>query len=327
MQSSLSALSGEQIRAARALSRIDQSELARRCSLSLETIKRLERIRGPVDANSRTLRALFEVFSAMGVAFDNCEDGGVGVCLVPKEALRPAGVGRQPDRRSVDNSYHRLIYHSAANPENPQPLQELLQQVQLDGMRRKTAANVTGILFAYDGRFLGVLEGPKDKVRQVYGAISCDPRHVSLSIISDQPAPARRFSDWSVCCGRFEVDDEMVWREPALRDGFRPEGLSPASALGLLSVMRDLTDAPPPERSEFAFSLSPGEQLPGQALRAGRRRSRPSRGDPGSRLDLRSCRSCRSGCEMARHLAGEFRYGGQQHLQLNGLGDDPVHSG
>ena len=245
MQSSLSALSGEQIRAARALSRIDQSELARRCSLSLETIKRLERIRGPVDANSRTLRALFEVFSAMGVAFDNCEDGGVGVCLVPKEALRPAGVGRQPDRRSVDNSYHRLIYHSAANPENPQPLQELLQQVQLDGMRRKTAANVTGILFAYDGRFLGVLEGPKDKVRQGYGAISCDPRHVSLSIISDQPAPARRFSDWSVCCGRFKVDDEMVWREPALRDGFRPEGLSPASALGLLSVMRDLTDAPP----------------------------------------------------------------------------------
>ena len=88
MYSSVSSLSGEQIRAARALSRIDQSDLAKRSGLSLETIKRLERIRGPVDANSRTLRALFEVFSAMGVAFDNCENGGVGVCRAPQETVR-----------------------------------------------------------------------------------------------------------------------------------------------------------------------------------------------------------------------------------------------
>jgi hypothetical protein len=37
----------------------------------------------------------------------------------------------------------------------------------------------------------------------------------------------------------------MVGGEPALRDGFRPEGLSPAAALGLLSVMRDLSEAAP----------------------------------------------------------------------------------
>lgn len=252
MHSSLAALTGEQIRAGRALARIDQSELARRCGLSLETIKRLERIRGPVDANSRTLRALVEVFSTMGVAFDSCEDGGTGVCLMPGLALSPAaGAGRSPAaarktvRQAAEAGCHRLIYYSTANPDNPRPLHELLEQVEVSGAQRKTTMDVTGILFAHDGRFLSVLEGPKDNVRQVYGAISCDRRHASLSVISDQPAPARHFPDWSVCCGLFQSDAEMVGDEPALREGFHPESLSPASALGLLSVMRDLKETSP----------------------------------------------------------------------------------
>lgn len=251
MHSSLSALTGEQIRAGRALARIDQSDLARRCGLSLETIKRLERIRGPVEANSRTLRALVEVFSRMGVTFDSCEDGGMGVCFAPEAVSQPrAGAARPPaarrtDRRAAEAGCHRLIYYSTANPENPRPLHELLEQVQVSGAQRKATMDVTGILFAHGGRFLSVLEGPKDSVRQVYGAISCDHRHVSLSILSDQSAPARHFPDWSVCCGLFQSDADLVGGEPALREGFRPESLSPASALGLLSVMRDLQDSSP----------------------------------------------------------------------------------
>lgn len=252
MYSSLSMLTGEQIRAGRALARIDQSDLARRCGLSLETIKRLERIRGPVDANSRTLRALVEVFSTMGVAFDNCEDGGMGVCFVPGPvsraapgALRPPGSLQKTDRRAAEVGCHRLIYYSTANPENPRPLHELLEQVEVSGAERKATLHVTGILFALNGQFLSVIEGTKDNVRQAYGAISCDRRYASLSIISDQPAPARYFPDWGVCCGLFESDTEMVGGEPALRKGFHPESLSPASALGLLSVMRDLKESSP----------------------------------------------------------------------------------
>lgn len=252
MRPSLAALSGEQIRAGRALARIDQSDLARRCGLSLETIKRLERIRGPVDANSRTLRALVETFSAMGVAFDSCEEGGVGVCFMPAETARPMLSSRRPanaassgDRRRPGEACHRLIYYSSANPQDVRPLHELLDEIEVAGTRRKAAMDVTGVLFARDGRFLSVLEGPKDNVRQVYGAISCDRRHVSLSIISDQAAHSRRFPDWSVCCGRFASDDAIVGEEPSLRAGFHPESLSPASALGLLSVMRDLREASP----------------------------------------------------------------------------------
>lgn len=245
------ALTGEQIRAGRALARIDQSELAERCGLSLETIKRLERIRGPVNANSRTLRALTEEFSALGIAFDGC-DNGVGVCFSSDVALQPktgvaraSGSARKTTRRSAEANLHRLIYHSSANPECPVPVHELLEHVRVAGAHRHSTLDVTGVLFANDARFLSVLEGPKDSIRQIYGAISCDRRHTALSIISDQPAPSRRFLDWTVCCGLFESDRPIIKDEPALVDGFHPHTLSPASALGLLSVMRELKEAPP----------------------------------------------------------------------------------
>ncbi|WP_421729596.1 BLUF domain-containing protein [Brevundimonas sp.] len=248
MQSNLSGLSGEQIRAARALARIDQADLAKRCGLSLETIKRLERIRGPVDANSRTLRALFEVFSAMGVSFDQSGAGAVGVSLAPSAAAVAVVAAREAPRRAEARSsggFHRLIYCSSAAEHQPRPIHELLEHLDESGQRRKNILDITGIMYAHDGRFLSVLEGPKEKVMQVYGAIACDRRHTALSVLSDQPTPVRQFADWSVSCGRFESDATVVGNEPSLRDGFRPETLSPSAALGLLSVMRDLQQFSP----------------------------------------------------------------------------------
>lgn len=70
---------GEQIRAARALARIDQTELARRAELSIETIKRLERTHGRVDAQVRTLAALQRAFAEFGVELVSSGDGVIGV--------------------------------------------------------------------------------------------------------------------------------------------------------------------------------------------------------------------------------------------------------
>lgn len=245
MPRSSTSLSGEQIRAARAFARIDQAELARRCGLSLETIKRLERIRGPVDANSRTLRAILQVFEAMGVVFESDREGSVGVRLVPP-GLRPSPVSLTPTvRHPAGSDHHRLIYHSIASPGEGLTIQELLNDLQVSIARHNAAMDVTGVLFSYGGHFLSAIEGSKANVRQVYGAISCDRRHHSLSIISDQTVPSRRFSDWSVCCGLFASDAELIGNEPALIGGLHLDGLSPASALGLLSVIRDLRDIPP----------------------------------------------------------------------------------
>lgn len=80
-------LTGEQIKAGRALCRINQAELARRAGISLETVKRLEAIRGEVDANVRTLNAILTAFEAMGVTFEHVDGrAGLGVWARPGEA-------------------------------------------------------------------------------------------------------------------------------------------------------------------------------------------------------------------------------------------------
>lgn len=75
-------LTGELIRAGRALIRLDQSELAALSGLSLETVKRLERFRGPIDATTRTERALASAFRSRGVIFELEAESSVGLRLV-----------------------------------------------------------------------------------------------------------------------------------------------------------------------------------------------------------------------------------------------------
>jgi len=71
------AIIGEQLRAARALARLEQGELAERAKVSVGTIKRLEAIVGPVSANVITVDAVVRALEAAGVAFTNGGEPGV----------------------------------------------------------------------------------------------------------------------------------------------------------------------------------------------------------------------------------------------------------
>ena len=72
-------ITGEQIRAARGLARLDQAELAERAGISLETIKRLERLRGPISANTTTEAAIRSAFGTLDVIFLEEDGHGYGV--------------------------------------------------------------------------------------------------------------------------------------------------------------------------------------------------------------------------------------------------------
>lgn len=75
-------ITAEQIRGARAMLRWDQSELAKAASVSVETVKRLERLSGPLGSTrSDTLHALQQAIEAAGVEFTN--GGQPGVRLKP----------------------------------------------------------------------------------------------------------------------------------------------------------------------------------------------------------------------------------------------------
>lgn len=69
-------LTGEQLRAARAMLKLEQGELAELSSVSVETIKRLERMDGPISANSMTLDGLQKALEREGAVFLP-ENGGL----------------------------------------------------------------------------------------------------------------------------------------------------------------------------------------------------------------------------------------------------------
>src|ERR1700760_4968287 len=78
-------LTGEQIRAGRAFLRLEQTELAKAAGVSLETVKRLERMRGPVEATTRTVGALANAFRTRGIVFDLSLGAGPGLRLATPE--------------------------------------------------------------------------------------------------------------------------------------------------------------------------------------------------------------------------------------------------
>lgn len=75
-------LTADQMRAARALVRMDQVDLATKAEVSVETIKRLEKIDGPLSsAKAGTLAAIQRALEAAGVIFVDENGEGPGVRL------------------------------------------------------------------------------------------------------------------------------------------------------------------------------------------------------------------------------------------------------
>ena len=74
-------LTGEQIQAARALARMRQSELADAAEISIETVKRLEAMRGEVAATTVTVSKIERALKAAGVIFIDSNGEGPGVRL------------------------------------------------------------------------------------------------------------------------------------------------------------------------------------------------------------------------------------------------------
>ena len=80
----MSLVTGEQLRAARAMLRLEQETLAEAAGVSADTIRRMEGFNGPIGARTGTLRQLQRVLETAGVEFT--PDGGVRPREQPAEA-------------------------------------------------------------------------------------------------------------------------------------------------------------------------------------------------------------------------------------------------
>jgi transcriptional regulator with XRE-family HTH domain len=77
-------LTSEQIRAARALLRWEQRDLAETSGISLPSVKRLETQPGPLAAQERTIADLRRALEKAGVEFIAENGGGAGVRLAKR---------------------------------------------------------------------------------------------------------------------------------------------------------------------------------------------------------------------------------------------------
>jgi hypothetical protein len=86
------AITSELIRAARALLRWEQRDLARASGVSLPTVKRLEVTPGTLAAHSSTVTALRRALESAGIEFIN--GSGPGLRLKADPEKRSPGTGR-----------------------------------------------------------------------------------------------------------------------------------------------------------------------------------------------------------------------------------------
>jgi transcriptional regulator with XRE-family HTH domain len=75
------AILAHQLKAARALARLDQQELSNRSGVSVPTIKRMEAGDGPIRGNYENVAAVIDVLEAAGIEFIPENGGGPGARL------------------------------------------------------------------------------------------------------------------------------------------------------------------------------------------------------------------------------------------------------
>ncbi len=75
------AILAHQLKAARALARLDQKELSERSGVSVPTIKRMEAGDGPIRGNYENVAAVISALQAAGVEFISENGGGPGARL------------------------------------------------------------------------------------------------------------------------------------------------------------------------------------------------------------------------------------------------------
>lgn len=77
---------------------------------------------------------------------------------------------------------------------------------------------ITGMLLHREGRFIQVLEGPDEAVRERLAVIARDPRHTAVHTIVDERVEDRLFPAWTM--GYRAVTDDLASVIPGYADVF-----------------------------------------------------------------------------------------------------------
>jgi hypothetical protein len=125
-----------------------------------------------------------------------------------------------------------LIYSSYAVPGLKE---EELKSMLVQSRERNKEHLVTGLLLYFDGKFIQLIEGEKQTIKQLYYNITNDERHSSIVLLKDGDIDVPYFADWSM--GYRTVQSHELVNEGGFKDLNSPDALQKQSALKLFKLL------------------------------------------------------------------------------------------
>lgn len=90
---------------------------------------------------------------------------------------------------------YTLTYESSAvgNP-TAEDMEQLMQQARVDN----AVNGITGCLIYYNGGFIQIIEGEKERILMLFEKIKLDKRHTDVHLFSDNEITERTFHSWGM---------------------------------------------------------------------------------------------------------------------------------
>lgn len=99
--------------------------------------------------------------------------------------------------------YHLIYTSYAIEPFDEPKLIELLKKAR----ENNRLLDITGMLLYVNGKFMQVLEGKRQTVKDLYSHISNDVRHKRVTTLLEGESPNRIFDRWSMGFKKLSDDD------------------------------------------------------------------------------------------------------------------------
>lgn len=101
----------------------------------------------------------------------------------------------------MDN-LHCIVYTSSAT--------DLLSQEEIDHLlsrarQRNSQHDVSGLLLYSEGSFMQYIEGPHDKLMEIYQIIIQDPKHHTIIELLNEPIETRTFESWAMAYSQAQM--------------------------------------------------------------------------------------------------------------------------
>jgi hypothetical protein len=113
--------------------------------------------------------------------------------------------------------------------------EEELQSMLVQSRERNKEHLVTGLLLYFDGKFIQLIEGERQTIKQLYSNIRNDKRHSNIVLLKEGDIDVPFFADWSM--GYRSIQSQESVNEQGFKDLNSPDIEQKESALKIFKIL------------------------------------------------------------------------------------------